>query len=86
MGFVIRLVNTIFSFLSLLVFVYVLLGYFLSPYHPVRRLIGQIVEPMLTPIRKVVPPINGIDLSPLILIILLQVIGTVLISLLRRLW
>jgi YggT family protein len=86
MGFVIRLVNTIFSFLSLLVIVYVLLGYFLSPYHPVRRLISQIVEPMLTPIRKVVPPINGIDLSPLILIILLQVIGTVLISLLRRLW
>lgn len=32
---------------------------------------GAVVEPVLAPIRRIIPPINGIDLSPIILILLL---------------
>jgi YggT family protein len=35
-------------------------------------LLGELVEPLLKPVRRVVPPIGGLDLSALIVILLLQ--------------
>lgn len=55
----------------------------MNPYHPVQRVLAQIVEPMLTPIRKRLPTVGGFDLSPLILMIFLQVLGSILVALLR---
>ena len=78
MGLIISVINTIISVLIFAIFIYVLLSFFLSPFHPVRRFIGSVVEPMLIPIRKLVPPIGGFDFSPLILIILLQIIGALI--------
>ena len=83
MNIAIRIVNIAVSLLTLLVFIYSLLSFFLRPYHPVREFLRRIVEPMLDPIRRVVPPTGGIDLSPLILIIIIQILGTVLVALLR---
>jgi YggT family protein len=34
----------------------------------------ELLEKLLSPIRKVVPPVGGIDLSPLVAIIVLQLI------------
>jgi len=68
--------------LVVLVIVSVILSYFMEPYHPVRRSIDSVVEPMLAPIRRVVPLIGMLDLSPLILIILIQVISNILIRIL----
>ena len=68
--------------LVLLVVVSVILSYFMDPYHPVRRSIDSVVEPMLAPIRRVVPLLGMLDLSPLILIILIQVISNILIRIL----
>ncbi|MEO0422436.1 MAG: YggT family protein [Pseudomonadota bacterium] len=42
--------------------------------HPVARLLGQIADPVLRPIRSVLPAIAGFDLSPLVAIIALQAI------------
>jgi len=67
----------------MLVFLFSILSFFLSPYHPIQNVLSQIVEPMLNPIRNRIPPMSGIDLSPLILIILLQVLGSILVALLR---
>lgn len=66
-----------------LVFISVILSYFMDQYHPVRRTLDSIVEPMLAPIRRVIPPIGMIDFSPLILLILIQLISNLLINLLR---
>ena len=68
--------------LSLLVIVQVILTYFMSPYHPVRQFIDRIVEPLLAPIRRFLPVIGMIDFSPLVLLILIQVIGQILIYIL----
>lgn len=57
----------------------------MSPYHPVRRTIGLVIEPLLKPIRKLIPPTGGFDFSPLLLMILLQVLGKLLIALLGSL-
>jgi YggT family protein len=51
----------------------------MDPYHPVRRAIDGVVEPLLSPIRRVVPLIGMLDFSPLILIILIQVVSNLII-------
>lgn len=81
-NFLILLINTLQQILILLIIVSVILSYFMDPYHPIRRGLDRIVEPMLMPIRRVVPLIGMLDISPLILIILIQVVGNLLIRLL----
>lgn len=83
MGFLIILVDTLFRVLTLIVFVDVLLSFFMAPYHPIRQSLDRIVEPMLAPIRRVVPPVSMIDFSPMVLLILLQIIRALIISVLR---
>lgn len=81
----IELINTLEWILVLLVFVSAILSYFMDPYHPVRRGVDRIVEPMLTPIRQIVPLVGMIDFSPLVLIILIQIVGNILVRLLSSL-
>ena len=71
--------------LTLVVFVDVLLAFVLNPFHPVRRALDSVVEPMLAPIRRIVPAAGGLDFSPAILIILIQILGRVLVTLLASL-
>ena len=75
----IRLINIISQFIILVVIAKVILSYFMDPYHPLRRTLDNLVEPMLEPIRRVVPLIGMLDFSPLILIILVQILASVLI-------
>ncbi|MCZ6871247.1 MAG: YggT family protein [Gammaproteobacteria bacterium] len=42
--------------------------------HPTVRLLHQLTEPVLAPIRKVLPPMGGMDFSPLVLLIGLRVL------------
>lgn len=77
---IILFINAISQLLVLLVIVSVILSYFMDPYHPVRRGIDSVVEPMLAPIRRVVPLIGMLDFSPLILIILIQVLRNLITS------
>ena len=69
--------------LVLLVIVSVILSYVMDPYHPVRRFVDSIVEPMLRPIRRVVPLVGMLDFSPIILIILIRVVFNLILYLLR---
>ena len=71
------------SLLILLVIIHVILTYVMDRYHPVRRWIDSIVEPMLMPLRRVVPLVGTLDFSPLILIILIRIISNLIITLLR---
>jgi YggT family protein len=82
---IILFINAISQLLVLLVIVSVILSYFMDPYHPVRRAIDSVVEPMLAPIRRVVPLVGMLDFSPLILIILIQVVSNLIIRFLLTL-
>ncbi len=84
-GLLIQLIGAIQFILVLMVLVSVILSYFMDPYHPVRRFLDSIVEPMLAPIRRIVPLVGMLDFSPLILIILIQLIGNLLTRLLYSL-
>jgi YggT family protein len=55
------------------VLVQVLLSW-LNPYSPVAPIFNAMTRPFLVPIRRFVPPIASFDLSPLVLLVLLQVL------------
>ena len=79
---------TIAALRDLLVFVViisVILSYVLEPYHPVRRGVDMIVEPMLMPIRRVVPLVGMLDLSPIVLIILIRIVFNLILNLILNL-
>lgn len=81
-----QVIGAIEQVVILLVIVTVILSYFMSPYHPVRSALDRLVDPMLQPIRRVLPSLGGLDFSPLVLIILVQLIGTLLQSLFMSLF
>lgn len=45
-----------------------------SPYHPLMPLFDTLTRPFLGPIRRIIPGIGGVDLSPLILLVICQLI------------
>jgi len=56
-----------------------------DPYHPVVRTINRLTEPVLKPIRRIIPPLGGLDFSPVVAIFLVYLIQILLIPLLYRL-
>ena len=42
--------------------------------HPALLLLHQITEPILAPARKLIPPMGGLDLSPILVFVLINVI------------
>ena len=51
-----------------------------DPYNPIVRLLRQVTEPVLSPIRRILPTYQtGIDFSPLVVIILIQFIAWVVL-------
>jgi len=82
MIFLIQLILLLRFILELLVIAYVVLSYIMDRYHPVRVWVNSIVEPMLLPIRQIVPPIGMLDLSPMVLLILIQIISNLIIKIL----
>ncbi len=56
-----------------------------SPYHPLVRFLYKATEPVLAPIRRLLPPIYGLDLSPIIVIFLIYFIKELLFKVLLSL-
>ena len=75
-------INAISQLLVVLVIVASILSFFMDPDHPIRRAIDGVVEPMLAPIRRIVPLMGSLDFSPLVLIILIQLLANILVRVL----
>ena len=82
---IVKIINFLANLFVLLVIVNSILSYFLSPYHPVRNALDRFLNPLLLPIRRVVPLVGMFDLSPLILIIVVEILSYVLVSFLYAL-
>ncbi|MDH3647134.1 MAG: YggT family protein [Gammaproteobacteria bacterium] len=68
------LIGLVVMFLRMFVFLIigqVLLSWF-APYHPISGILRTLTGPILGPIQRIVPPIAGIDLSPLFALIGIQ--------------
>ena len=77
-----RVINALSQALVLIVFLSAILSFFMDPYHPIRRGVDNLVQPLLDPIRRIIPPVGGLDFSPLVLILLIQFIARIIIGLL----
>ena len=78
------LVSLLFGVYSILILIRVLLTWVsVSPYHPAVRILHQVTDPVILPLRRLIPPIGGtVDVSPIAALILLEILHSVLISLL----
>jgi YggT family protein len=83
--YIITLIQIITSVLSLLVLIDILLHWFMDPYHPIRRTLDSMVEPMLIPIRRILPTVGMFDFSPVVLLILIELVSKILIDILYAL-
>ena len=81
---ILTIIRIIFTILTWLVIINAILSYFISTYHTIKMTLNRIVEPMLAPIRRIMPRTGMMDFSPLVLIILLQLIEFILIQILVR--
>lgn len=50
-----------------------------QPGSPAYALLGRLTEPVLAPLRRVIPVVGGVDISALVLIVLLQIALMVLV-------
>ena len=77
-----RLLNFALGVYMLLIFIRALLSWFdMDPYSKLMRTLVNLTEPCLRPIRKIIMPLNiGLDLSPVVTILLIMVVKAFLIS------
>ncbi len=74
----IQIIGFVAQVLTIVVLIDVVISYFMSPFSPIRMVLDRVVGPMLAPIRRVVPTIGMVDISPIILLILIQVVASIL--------
>jgi YggT family protein len=79
---IINIINFIVLIITLLIILKVMLSYFVAPYQPVRLYIDRIIDPMLRPIQRIIPSLGGLDISPLVLLIIVQILGRLIIRIL----
>lgn len=82
-----RLINVAFTLYSFAIIARALLPWFrVSPYHPVMRFLIEITEPLLAPLRRYIPPVGGLDFTPMVALLILWVIEQLLRTLLVTLF
>lgn len=55
-----------------------------DPFNPIVRLINQLSEPLLYPVRRRVPYVGGIDFSPVLVLIAIMFLDNFIVPTLQR--
>jgi len=72
-------VHVLFFVLTMAVFARVLLSWFpMRPDNPLIRILDEITDPILRPLRRIVPPLGMLDLTPIVALFLLQILEQVI--------
>ena len=72
---ILNFVNLLTNILMLLIFARVILSWIPSGLPRTRKFIYDVTEPILAPLRKIIPPLGGLmDLSPIVAYLLLYLI------------
>lgn len=90
-GLLIQIINIIFQLLNIFILVRVVLSFLPIPVNnvtrPILNFIYDLTEPILRLVRNMLPPVMvggvGLDLSPIVAIILLNIMQTIIVSVLR---
>lgn len=86
------IISWIFRIYQFLIFIRVLLSWInTDPYrrridHPLVQILYRITDPVLDPLRRLIPPVGGtVDISPVVALIILEIIRLILIQILLSL-
>ena len=72
-------IDILFTLLELAILARVLLSWFrVDPYHPAVAFLYQITEPILRPLRRVIPPLGMMDISPIVAMLLVGIIRQII--------
>ena len=74
----INFVRFVVNVFMIAVFARALMSWFMSPFHPISRFLDKFIEPLSAPIRRFLPNMGGIDIAPLILLLIAKVAEKVL--------
>lgn len=80
---ILSIVNTLKLFIDVFfyaILIQVILSWLKSSYSPIIQILFQITQPILRIFHRLIPPVNGIDLSPIAALISLQLIIIILIK------
>lgn len=82
----VSIINAVFFLFYILLFANIILSWVrVDPYHPtwgpLVRLVYGVTDPILNPIRRAMPPMGGLDFSPMVVLLLARVLQSVLIRL-----
>ena len=79
MGILIQIINLVYWAFFILIIARIILSFTgMSPYHPFYQTVLRYTEPFLEPVRRFLPPMGGLDFSPMIVILLLGFLRTFL--------
>jgi len=70
----VTIIRMIFNILNLIILFDIVVSFFFSPYHPIRAALDRIVNPLLAPIRRLLPQTGMFDFSPIVLVLILQLL------------
>jgi YggT family protein len=86
-GYLIIFVNLLFQILSWAIIIRVLLSWFpnLNPDNPLVQVLHSVTDPILEPARRIVPRVGMLDISPIVVLLLLDVVRIVVLRLLESL-
>jgi YggT family protein len=74
-------VNVLFTVLTYAILARALMSWFpVSPGSPIVRLLDDITEPILSPLRRIVPKLGMMDITPIVAMIGLQLLQGILVS------
>ena len=82
----VNVINVIFWIFYVLLIASIILSWVRpNPYHPVWgpiiRVVNGVIDPILNPVRGLLPPLGGLDFSPMIVLLLARVVQGALIRL-----
>ena len=81
---IIPTIEIIFSLLSFAILARVLISWGrVDPHHPAVQFLMEITEPVLRPIREMMPSMGMMDFSPIIALLLLSVLERIILTILR---
>jgi YggT family protein len=83
-GSVLELIGLVLSILVILVIANVVLSW-VGRGSPTQYMLSEILNPLLAPIKRILPSMGPLDLSPLILLVVIQIAQIVLSSIARNL-
>lgn len=83
MGFIVELIGRLFDLYTLLIIARVVVSWLdVSRYHPAVRFLVDVTEPVLAPVRRLIPPRAGLDLSPMVALVGIWVLRRIVVQLL----